>query len=87
MAVVDAKDSICQRDNIGAVRRHDERFARCSGQVEEQGQDMGSRFLVEIAGWLVGQEEQGVVGQRPGNGHALLFAAGEAVREGVCALG
>ena len=32
---------------------------------------------VEVAGRLVGQDDVGVVDQRPGDGHALLLAAGE----------
>ena len=35
---------------------------------------------VELAGRLVGQEEPRPVGERPGDGHALLLAARELVR-------
>ena len=44
--------------------------------VQQFGEyDVGS-FGVEVAGRLVGQQQLRGVGQRPGNGHPLLFAAG-----------
>ena len=44
-------------------------------EAEEFGVDAGGRFGVEVAGGLVGQQQQRAVGERAGDGDALLFAA------------
>ena len=36
--------------------------------------DMGARRRIEIAGWLIGQHEVGVVDERTRNRHPLLLA-------------
>ena len=43
----------------------------------EELQDLGAGGRVELAGGLVGQEERRPVGQGPGDGDPLHFAAGE----------
>ena len=38
-------------------------------------------FAVQVAGGLVGQKDGRLGGQRPGDGHTLLLAAGELARQ------
>ena len=46
----------------------------------EERHDLQAGLGVEVAGGLVGQENLGGVEQRPGDGHALLLAAGQLSR-------
>ena len=41
----------------------------------EHPQNVHAGVRVEVAGRLVGQDQRGLVHQRPGNGHALLLPA------------
>ena len=43
----------------------------------EEMEDGFAGMRVEIAGRLVGEDDLGTVHQRPGDGHALLLAAGK----------
>jgi acyl-CoA thioesterase-1 len=43
----------------------------------QQGQDLAAVVAVQVAGGFVGQEDQGVGDQGPGDGHALLLTAGQ----------
>ena len=52
-------------------------------QAVQQGQHLLPGFLVQVAGRLVGQDEQRVVGQGAGNRDALLLSAREAIGEGL----
>ena len=45
----------------------------------EQLDDVLAGLLVQVAGGLVGEDQLGLVGQRPGDRHPLLLAAGEPV--------
>ena len=56
-------------------------------QAEEFGEDDVGGGLVEIAGGLVGEDQSGPVGERAGDGDALLLAAGELARAVGQALG
>ena len=56
---------MCDHENGRAVAVH----------AIEQVRDVLARFLVELAGRLVGEEERGPVRQRAGNRHALHLAA------------
>ena len=47
------------------------------GQLGQEVEDLGGGFGVEVAGRLVGDEDGRVVGQRAGDGDALLLAAGK----------
>ena len=38
-------------------------------------------IVVQGAGWLVAQQQLGILGQGPGDGHPLLLTAGELCRE------
>ena len=42
-----------------------------------------SGFLVQVAGGLIGQDQQGIVYQRASEGHPLLLSARQAIGEGV----
>ena len=53
----------------------------------EQAHDADRGGRVEVAGGLVGQEDQRPVHEGPGDRHPLLLAAGELVREVVDLLG
>ena len=49
----------------------------------KQLHDVHRHFGVDVAGGLVRDNEFGAVGQRAGNGHTLLLAAGELIRQAV----
>ena len=49
----------------------------------KQLHDVHRHFGVDVAGGLVRDDELGAVGQRAGNGHTLLLAAGELIRQAV----
>ena len=52
----------------------------------EHAHDFRAGAGIEIAGGLVCQEQGGLVGERPGDGDALLLAAGELVGFVACAV-
>ena len=64
---------------VEVVRRHQHRRAR-GVDVAQQLEDAAGRALVEVAGRLVGEEDHGVVDQRPREGDALLLAPRELAR-------
>src|SRR5699024_5324307 len=49
----------------------------------EQVHDLGGGIRVEVAGGLVGKQDEWAVDGGAGDGHALLLAAGKFVREAV----
>ena len=59
------------------VRDQDDRLAQLLLQVDQQPQHALAGVEVERPGRLVAQQQLGVLGQRPGDGHALLLAAGK----------
>ena len=48
-----------------------------SAQGIQQRENFFSCRFIQIAGWLVGQQEGGIGNERARDGHALLFAAGK----------
>jgi hypothetical protein len=74
-------------DNLAAVSSDQQRLTECTGQRFEQIKDLGSDLGIQVAGWLIGQHEQGVVNKRAGNGHALLLTARYSVWKSVLASG
>ena len=56
-------------------------------ELVEQGQHVGGRRRVEVAGGLVGEDQRRLGHQCPGDGHPLLLAAGELARPVVRAIG
>ncbi len=49
-------------------------------QAFQQGNDLLAGVQIQIAGGLIGQDDGRIVGQGPGNGDALLLAAGKLKR-------
>jgi len=49
------------------------------GDFAEELHHLSAPVAVERGGGFVGKDEAGLVGQRAGDGHALLLAAGEGV--------
>ena len=47
--------------------------------LEQQVDDMGAGGGIQIAGGLVREQDRGLRGKGPGDGHPLLFTAGELV--------
>ena len=45
-------------------------------QPFDQVEDAAGCCLIQIAGWFIRQQQAGIVDQRAGQRHALLFAAG-----------
>src|SRR3954454_9270563 len=80
-AVVHLDDPLAHLvDDLVVVRGHDDRRPGAVDPVE-QAHDADARGGVEVAGRLVGQQDRGPVDERPGDGDALLLAAGQLVRE------
>jgi hypothetical protein len=68
------------------VGHHHDRLPELADRLPQEVQDVGRGVRVEVAGGLVGEDQIGLVDQRPGAGHPLLLAAGElgrAMREPV----
>src|SRR6187402_1366356 len=59
------------------VGDHHHRLAELVHRLAQQPQDVGARLRVEVAGRLVGEDDRLLADQRPGDGDALLLAAGE----------
>ena len=62
--------------HLGGVGDQNDAFALL-GQLAEDVQNLVLGLPVQVARGLVGQDDFGVVGQGPGDGHPLLLAAGE----------
>ena len=75
-AVVQVDDAVAAVGDGGVVGDHHDRPAR-RHQLVEQLQDRLARLAVEVPGGLVGQQDERVVDQRPGDAHALLLPAGQ----------
>ena len=65
---------------LGVVRRDQGRRAALAHDLDQLGEHRLGRVRVEVAGGLVGEDEGRGVGERAGDGDALLLAAGEAGR-------
>ena len=57
------------------MRDEDERLAVAADGRLEQGDDLPAVSGVQIAGGLVGQDEGGLMDERPADGDALLLPA------------
>src|SRR3990172_620654 len=71
---------------LAVVRDHQDRLALGDQIVEERENRLG-RLGIQIAGRFVGQNDRRVVGQRAGDGNALLLTAGNRRRQLVGVLG
>ena len=59
------------------VGHQQDRDAAVPVQSPQELHHLLTGLTVQVAGWLVGQDQLGLVDQRAGYGHPLLFAAGE----------
>ena len=59
----------------GVVGDHDDRLAELVDRPAHEGQDLGARPAVEVAGGLVGEDDRRAAGERPGHGDPLLLPA------------
>src|SRR5580704_2668468 len=62
------------------VRDHDDRLPELRHRATEEGQHLGRRVRVEVAGGLVGEDEVRPVDECPGTGGTLLLAPGHLSR-------
>ena len=69
------------------VGDHDDSLAQIGVQAFEQGHDVGGGHPVQVAGGFVGHDDVRVGDDGPGDGHALLLAAGKLVGLVVGAVG
>ena len=72
-------DAVGERDEAVVVGGDDDESAAV-GQATEQADDAVDLQVVEVGGGLVGEQDGWVVGQRPGDRHPLLLAAGQVAR-------
>ncbi len=86
-AIPDDQRAVSGAGEAGIVRDDHEGDAVLGGEFHEDGHDFRAVAGVEIAGGLVGKEDFGFVDNGPGDGHALLFAAGKLGREVIGAIG
>src|SRR5207253_9163684 len=76
-AVVQPNASCASARERFLVRHKKERRSRAGMQGEEKIRNVLSGGRVEISRWLVGEKHAGPGRRRPGERHALLFAAGK----------
>jgi len=80
-AVVQRDDAEGVFGHVGVVRDHEDGAAAAvgagGGDLFEDAGDVLGVGLVEVSGGFVGEEHVWIIGQRAGDGDALLFAAGE----------
>ncbi len=71
-----AWNGACQFRIVGD---HQQGLPRSDDMLEEV-EDDPRRFGIEIAGWLIGNQQGWIVGKRAGDGSALLLAAAHQCR-------
>ena len=74
-AVAHPDDPIAGLADLAVVGHQDERLAVLAIEPSEQREDLGRSLRVEVAGRLVGQDQPGLVDERPGDRDPLLLAA------------
>src|SRR6266545_7304694 len=77
--VFQPEDPVGDLLQAGVVADDHHAAAVLGGELAQQPGDLAAVGAVEVGGRLVGQDERRVVGQRPGDRHALLLPAGELV--------
>ena len=81
LSALDLDDPV-RHGRQGRVVGNDDDGAPCfAAGALEQGQHLLAGFVVQRTGGLIAEQELGVLGQRPGNGNALLLAARKLGRE------
>ena len=76
-AILDANDPLGVLRHVGIMGDEDDGDAVGAVELLEHLEDFLAGARIEVAGRLVGEEHPRPVDQRPGDGHALLFAAGK----------
>ena len=77
MPIRHAQTAVGQRSVIFVMGNNDKGGASFLAQLGHQLIEDAAVLVVEVAAWLVGKHQLGVVHQGTGNGDSLLFAAGE----------
>lgn len=77
---------IRQWNDIRVVGGHNQGFVGLTGQLQQELHNGPAGIFVQVAGWLVGQEQGGIVGDGSQNGNTLLLAARQPVGEGILAV-
>ena len=86
-SVVEHQPAIGVPGDLLVVGHQDEGDVAGGVEITEDIDDLLAGARVEIAGRLVGHQNGRPVGQRPGNGHPLLLAAGKLTGMMVHAIG
>ena len=78
-AVLDFEDEVVRRDEAAVVGDDDEGGVALGLQAAEDAVDLVAGAGIELAGGLVGEEQDRVLHEGAGDGDSLLFAAGKLV--------
>jgi hypothetical protein len=76
-SVAQVKLPVAQRGERRVVGDGDKSPPVLAGESQQEVDDPSSCGRVEVAGWLIGEEDAGVVHKRTGDGHPLLFPSAE----------
>src|SRR5579883_3338178 len=76
-SIAHANNAMCALANLWCVGDEYQRLAHLAIEVLEQIHNFCCGLAIEIAGWLIGPDDRGIVGQRACDGDALALAAGE----------
>ena len=80
-AVVDHNDPLVKMIHQALFVGHHHHGGAQGVDALQQGHDLQGAGGVQVAGGLVGHDGAGIVHQGPGDGHSLLLAAGQLIRE------
>ena len=79
-AVTEEDHAVGVRRRVGVVGDHDDRLAVLADRPAEEVEDLGTGPGVEVSRRLVGEDDVGLGGHRPGHRDALLLAARQLAR-------
>ena len=74
-AVSYVNDAICESGHFWIVRHHNDGLLPTIDQVAQQPHHLRPICGIQVAGWLVGQQQGGFDGQCASDCHTLLFSA------------
>jgi hypothetical protein len=86
-ALVEEDDRVGGLPGEADLVRDDDHRGASLGQIPHDVENLADQLGVERRGGLVEQDQLGVEGERPGDGDALLLAAGELPRIGLLLVG
>src|SRR5438309_2168474 len=78
-AIDDADRAVRVRGDDRVVSGDDKGLAGLLAQLRNQLEHIFAVAGIEVAGWLVGDDQGGIGSQRPCAGYALLLATGELI--------